>query len=142
MVIPGHSCYHKPMSKLPHLYFIGIAGVGTVWLADWALAQGWPVSGSELAASPTTERLIQAGAQIHYGADPAKIPTDITEAIISAAITPSAPSYPELQELERRGVSVVKRAQYVGRLTRTFKTIAVAGTHGKSTTTAMIGWIL
>lgn len=125
-----------------HLYFIGIGGVGMVWLADWALRQGWQVSGSDLSKSPNTIRLEAAGAKIHYIPDPDQIPKDITEAIITSAITPSAPAYCELLELQRRAIPITKRAVWTGKLTRTHKTIAVAGTHGKTTTTAMIGWIL
>src|SRR5690606_26142360 len=59
-----------------------------------------------------------------------------------SAITPSSLSYPELQEVQRRKLPVSKRAQWTGKITRSHRTIAVSGTHGKSTTTAMVGWIL
>jgi UDP-N-acetylmuramate--alanine ligase len=133
--------YYKSMSQ-PHLYLIGIGGVGMVWIADYALSQGWQVSGTDLTDSPQIQRLQQAGAHIHLGADPAQIPSDITEVIITAAITESSPHYPELQEIHRRNILVQKRAQWIGALTKQKYTIAVCGSHGKTSTTAMIGWIL
>ena len=126
----------------PHLYLIGIGGVGMLWIADLALSRGWQVSGSDLVSSPGTQRLQAAGATIHYGVDPTAIPADVTEAVINSAITPSSPSYPELAELERRKIPYVKRAVWLGKITRQMTTIAVCGAHGKTTTTAMIGWIL
>lgn len=130
------------MNNQPHIYCIGIGGVGMVWIADYCLKQGWKVSGSDINESAATRRLQAAGAQIHYGCDPAAIPDDVTEVVVNSAITESSPSYPELQEVQGRKLPVQKRAVWVGKLTRKYHTIAVAGTHGKTTTTAMIGWIL
>ncbi|MBU6389007.1 UDP-N-acetylmuramate--L-alanine ligase [Patescibacteria group bacterium] len=127
---------------MKHLYLIGVGGVGMAWVADYALRQGWRVSGSDITETALTRRLQGAGAQIYYGSDPTRIPADITEVVINSAITPSSPSYPEVAEAERRGLKIEKRAEWVGKITRQKFTIAVAGTHGKTTTTAMIGWIL
>lgn len=125
-----------------HLYLLGIAGAGMVWIADYAIANGWKVSGSELVESATTKRLREAGATIHIGCAPEAIPADITEAIMTSAVTVGSPSYPEFEALQKRDIPVLKRAEWIGKLTRQKFTIAVAGTHGKTTTTAMIGWIL
>ncbi len=125
-----------------HIYLIGIGGVGTVWIADYCLKQGWQVSGSDVSESADTLRLRALGANIHIGVDPAAIPTDVTEAVMTSATTPSAPSYPEYEELTKRGIKVLKRAQWIGKLTQRYTTISVCGAHGKTTTTAMIGWIL
>lgn len=113
-----------------------------VWIVDYAVAQGWRVSGSELVKTAITERLEERGVEIQYGTSPEFIPEDVTEAVITSAITPSSPSYPILQELEKRKILVMKRAAWIGKITRQKYTIAVAGTHGKTTTTAMVGWIL
>ncbi|MEZ0287132.1 MAG: UDP-N-acetylmuramate--L-alanine ligase [Candidatus Paceibacterota bacterium] len=125
-----------------HLYIIGIGGVGTIWIADYALKQGWKVSGSDVQETAEVTRLREAGADIHIGSNPAAIPVDVTEGVMTSAATPTSPSYPEFEELVRRGVPVVKRAQWIGKLTRQYHTISVCGAHGKTTTTAMIGWIL
>lgn len=125
-----------------HLYLIGIGGVGMVWIADYALNQGWKVSGSDVTESAELDRLRKAGARIHVGVDPAAIPAEVTEAVMTAAATPRSPSYPEYQALVARGVPIQKRAQWIGKLTRRYRTIGVCGAHGKTTTTAMIGWIL
>jgi UDP-N-acetylmuramate--alanine ligase len=130
------------MSAVPHLYLIGVGGVGMIWIADYALAQGWQVSGSDIALSPEISRLQAKGANIHIGSNPDEIPDSVTEVVYTAAATPSSPSYPEFQELEQRGLLMSKRAQWIGKLTKQRVTIAVAGAHGKTTTTAMIGWIL
>ena len=129
-------------SRNLHWYFIGIGGVGTVWLADWALSKGIKVSGSDSQETAVTLGLLARGAVIHYGAQPGLLPADITLVIINSAITESSPSYPELEEARRRALPIKKRAEVVGDITRQMKTIAVAGSHGKSTTTAMLGWIL
>jgi UDP-N-acetylmuramate--alanine ligase len=126
-----------------HLYLIGIGGVGMLWIADYALKQGWKVSGSDVTDSTEIRRLQEAGATIHVGkGDPSMVPADVTEGIMTAAITSHSPSFPEYEELLKRGVPVVKRAQWIGKLTKKYKTISVAGAHGKTTTTAMVGWIL
>lgn len=113
-----------------------------LWIADYALAQGWKVSGSDLADGPALERLRQKGALIHIGVDASAIPADVTEAVITSAITESAPHFPEYEEIVRRKLPVVKRALWIGKITKRYYTIAVCGSHGKTTTTALIGWIL
>lgn len=113
-----------------------------VWIADFALSRGWKVSGSDLTESENTLRLSKAGANIHIGVDPGLVPDDVTEAIITSAITPIAPHFSEYQKLQELKVPIIKRAQWVGKLTKQMFTIAVAGAHGKTTTTGMIGWIL
>lgn len=125
-----------------HLYFLGIGGVGMVWIADYALKQGWQVSGTDLEPSAVIDRLKLAGADIHLGSDPAKIPEGITEVVMTSAITPSAPHYPEYLALQERKLPISKRAEWVGKLTKQMYTVAVAGSHGKTTVTAMLGWIL
>ena len=127
---------------MKHIYLIGIGGVGMLWIADFALAQGWQVSGTDVSDGPELARLRAAGANIHIGVDVQAIPADVTEVVITAAITPSSPHYPEFEALQQRGLPMVKRAVWIGRLTKRYTTIAVAGMHGKTTTTAMIGWIL
>jgi len=125
-----------------HIYLIGAGGVGMVWIADYALRMGWKVSGSDLGSSPNVIRLQAAGANIHVGVDAEAIPADVTEGVITAATTRSAPSYPEFLELQKRGLPIVKRSEWIGKLTRQKFTICIAGAHGKTTTTAMVGWIL
>jgi UDP-N-acetylmuramate--alanine ligase len=125
-----------------HLYLIGIGGVGMLWIADYGLARGWKVSGSDVTETDEIKRLREAGANIHIGVDPTAIPIDVTEAIVTAAATPKSPSYPEYQALVDRGIPLLKRAQWIGKLTKQYYTISVCGAHGKTTTTAMVGWIL
>jgi UDP-N-acetylmuramate--alanine ligase len=130
------------MHSPKHLYLIGAGGAGMLWIADYALAHGWTLSGTDLVESTGYKRLVAAGANLTTGTNPADLPDNITEAVITAAITPSAPHWEVYQELCRRGIPVVKRSEWVGALTKQYTTIAVAGTHGKTTTSALIGWIL
>jgi UDP-N-acetylmuramate--alanine ligase len=125
-----------------HVYLVGAGGVGMLWIADYALKMGWKLSGSDAADSAGVRRLQALGADIHIGTDPSAIPADVTEAVMTAAATPSSPSFPEVEELRRRGVPIVKRSEWIGKLTKGKFTICVAGAHGKTTTTAMLGWIL
>jgi UDP-N-acetylmuramate--alanine ligase len=127
---------------MQHLYLVGIGGVGMLWIADYALAQGWKLSGTDVIETDQVRRLRAAGATIHIGSDPSAIPEDITEAVITAAITETSPHFKELERLKELGVKLSKRAEWIGKLTRNYTTIAVAGAHGKTTTTGMIGWIL
>lgn len=128
-----------------HIHFIGIAGVGMSALAQAAQQQGAKVSGSDPHAhsdvNPAITRLLQGGARIFDFHSAENLGPDVDLVVASAAI----PEYnPELQEAQRRGVPVLSRAAFLGQLMKAHKgpTIAVAGTHGKTTTTAMIGVML
>ncbi len=129
-------------TQKPHIYLVGAGGVGMVWIADYALQMGWDVSGSDASFSPNVARLQALGANIHIGSDPEKIPTTVTEAVMTAAATPNSPSFAEVETLRNRGISIVKRSEWIGKLTREKFTICISGAHGKTTTTAMVGWIL
>jgi UDP-N-acetylmuramate--alanine ligase len=130
------------MKPSEHYYFVGIGGVGMQWLADYALYCGAQVSGSDLVESSALTRLRNKGANIHSGENVQAIPHGVTVGVINSAITPSSPSYAEVVALRKRGIPVVKRAEVVGEMTRRMTTICIAGTHGKTSTTALLGWIL
>lgn len=124
---------------MPNVHFIGIGGAGLSAIATVLLEQGYTVSGSDAQAGPATERLQSLGATVFIGQRPQNIRPGLDTVIISSAI---APDNPELLEARRQGLPVVKRAGWLGQMMAGRTGIAVAGTHGKTTTTAMIAWTL
>ncbi len=121
------------------IHLIGVGGSGMRALAKMLLAQGAVVSGSDLAASGATERLADEGAEIHTSQRAENIPGDCDLVVYSAAIHEQNP---ELLAARQRGTEVLKYSQMLGRLMSQQTGIAVAGTHGKSTTTAMVAYVL
>ena len=120
-------------------YFLGIGGIGMSALACHYLRQGCKVAGYDRVSTPLTRKLESMGAQIHYTESPELLP----EGIDAVVYTPAVPStHAEWQEIRRRGLPVYKRAQVLGMLSRQYKTLAVAGTHGKTTTSAMLAYLM
>lgn len=120
----------------PHL--VGIGGAGMSGLARWFLARGRQVSGSDARASAATRALEAAGARIHLGHAASHV-ADPDLVIVSAAV---APDNSELAAALARGIPVCTHAQAIGTIVAAGRGIAVAGTHGKSTTTALVGYLL
>ncbi len=119
-------------------HFIGLGGISMSGLAQALLARGWQVSGSDLAESDALAHLRQLGARVFLGhAADNVIGADLV--IYSDAI---APDNPELLSARARGIPLVRRSSLLGQLAADLRTIAISGTHGKTTTTAMIAAIL
>lgn len=117
------------------VHLIGIAGAGMSALARWFLARGCAVMGSDVRPCPA---LAAAGAVVHVGhrAEHLAVPDLV---VVSAAV---GADNPELRAARARGLPVLTHAQVLGLLTRAHPTLAVAGTHGKTTTTALVGFLL
>ncbi len=130
------------MSSTPwagrRLHFVGVGGAGMSGLALVAKALGAEVTGSDRAESSYVERLRQAGLEPAIGHDAANVP-DGAEVVVSTAI---ADDNPELAAARERGTPVLHRGDLLGELTRLRRTIAVGGTHGKTTTASMAAHIL
>lgn len=127
------------MNNVKTVYFLGIGGIGMSALARYFKAQGCRVAGYDRTCSPLTQKLENEGIDIHYQDDPSLIPADLEFVVM----TPAIPSdLHELGVLRDRGAKIVKRAEVLGMLSRERKTLAVAGTHGKTTTTALVTHIL
>ena len=109
-------------------------------LAEIALARGSNVSGSDLSDSAKLRELRKLGAIIHIGHKPSNIPEGVELVVYTSAVNKS--DNPELLAARNRGLRTMRRADFLGELTSAMNTIAVAGTHGKTTTTAMIAHIL
>ena len=118
-----------------HLHFMGIGGVGMCGLAEISLAAGATVSGCDLAESERTQRLRELGIPVSVGHDPAHL-DGVHTLVFSAAVDPAEA---ELVRARDGRLAVVRRAEMLGELIRDRHGVAVAGTHGKTTTTALIG---
>lgn len=133
--------YVMPKSK-PHVYFVGIGGASLNGLAQVLLEQGYKVSGSDLTESAVTDKLRALGITVHIGQQAANITPDITEVTISSAVT-KGPGAVEVAAARKLNIPVHKRTIWWSRLMSKAKVaVAVAGTHGKTTTTAMVGLIM
>ena len=126
-----------PMELGP-IHFVGIGGIGMSGIAEVLMNLGYRVQGSDAKASKITERLVGLGAVIHEGQRAANI-SEAAVVVISSAIKPGNP---ELEEARRRGLPVVRRAEMLAELMRLRSNIAIAGTHGKTTTTTMVATLL
>jgi UDP-N-acetylmuramate--alanine ligase len=127
------------LSQLRCVHFVGIGGAGVSGLARIALQAGARVSGSDLVDNPALHALAAAGATTHVGHHSDHVPADCQLVVISAAIRKDNPEY---TEAERRGVRLVKYAEALGEFTHDHTNLCVAGTHGKTTTTAMLAQML
>lgn len=131
-----------PATKLPGdvgpIHFVGIGGIGMSGIAEVLLNQGYVVQGSDLKTSKITERLAGLGATIFTGQRAENL-DNAAVVVISSAIKPGNP---ELDEARRSGLPVVRRAEMLAELMRLKSNIAVAGTHGKTTTTTMMAELM
>src|SRR5579863_6383291 len=121
-----------------HLHFAGIGGIGMSGIAEVLLNLGYTISGSDLKLSPTTDRLAQLGATVYEGHD-AKNVAGAKALVVSSAVDESNP---EVQEARRLRIPVIPRGELLAELMRLKYGIAVAGSHGKTTTTSMVAAIL
>jgi UDP-N-acetylmuramate--alanine ligase len=121
-----------------HTHLIGIGGIGMSALAQVLAARGERLSGCDLHPSPLTAKLQRLGIRFSAGHDPAHL-AGASRVVVSDAIKPDNPEYRRAGAL---GLPRLRRSKVVGELMRERRGIAVAGTHGKTTTTAMIGFIL
>ncbi len=132
--------YQIDFEKPEKVHFIGIGGISMSGLAQILLSRGFGVSGSDWHKSPLTDRLEQEGAVIYEGQAAEHITPDIGVAVYTAAVHEDNPEY---REAVRLGVPLLSRAELLGELMRNYgRAAAVAGTHGKTTTTSMLAEIL
>lgn len=129
-------------TKLPGdvgaIHFVGIGGIGMSGIAEVLLNHGYTVQGSDLKSTKITERLAGMGAKIFEGQRAENL-ANAEVVVISSAIKPGNP---ELDEARLKGLPVVRRAEMLAELMRLKSNIAVAGTHGKTTTTTMVAALL
>ncbi len=123
---------------LRRIHFVGLGGVGMSGIAEILLDLGFEISGSDLRASETTRRLERLGASFHEGHE-ASYGKESDLVVISSAV---AQDNVEVVAARERGITVVRRAEMLAELMRLKYGIAIAGTHGKTTTTSLIGTML
>lgn len=126
------------LKKEDTIHFMGIGGVGMSGIAEVLLNKGYKVSGSDLNESKTTLRLSELGADIFYG----HCEKNVKNAQMVVVSTAIKEDNPELLEAKRRNLLILRRAQMLGELMRSYYGIAISGTHGKTTTTSLVSSIL
>lgn len=120
------------------VHFVGIGGIGMSGIAEIMLRVGYTVQGSDARASANTERLVALGARIFVGQDPKNL-EGASAVVYSTAIRPDNP---ELVEARARRLPLVRRAEMLAELMRLQFSVAVGGTHGKTTTTSLVAALL
>ncbi len=124
--------------RIKRVHFVGAGGIGMCGLAELLAGQGYDVSGSDLREGPTVERLRNLGIPVSIG-HAAQHVGDADVVVFSSAVRPTNP---ELVEAERRKIPVIPRAEMLAEVMRLKEGIAVAGSHGKTTTTSLIAHVL
>ncbi len=126
------------MRRIRRIHFVGIGGTGMCGIAEVLLNQGYDISGSDIRESPVTARLVAQGADVFIG-HLAENVAGASVIVVSSAIDPSNP---EIATAIENRIPVVRRAEMLAELMRFRHGIAVAGTHGKTTTTSLVATIL
>ena len=134
---PSGPIYIPEMRRIRRIHFIGIGGTGMCGIAEVLHNQHYEVSGSDMRVTSTTQRLVDTGITVNIG-HAAEHVQGVDVVVVSAAIPESNPEYTEAMRLR---IPVVPRAQMLAELMRFRHGVAVAGTHGKTTTTSMIAQV-
>lgn len=124
--------------KPQHVHFVGIGGIGMSGIAEVLLTLGYQVSGSDLKSTPITDRLARLGAEIHMGHRAENV-MGAKAIVVTSALDPSNP---EVAEARRLQIPVIPRGELLAELMRLKFGVAIAGSHGKTTTTSMVASIL
>ena len=127
------------MAETKRLHFIGVGGVGMSGIARVASDLGYIVSGSDMKKSRYTDQLEEAGVTVFIGHDAANVPVDCDVAVASTAIPETNP---EMVRAKEMGIPVWQRARMLAELGKGKKTLAAAGTHGKTTTSSMLATVV
>ncbi len=128
------------MAEYTHIYFIGIGGIGMSAIARYYNAKGFEVSGYDKTPSPLTHELESEGIKVHYEDDITYIPKDVEGTLV--VYTPAIPKdMGELVYVQENGYRVIKRSRMLGEISAGQRCMAVAGTHGKTTTSTLVSHI-
>ncbi|EOC7137886.1 UDP-N-acetylmuramate--L-alanine ligase [Escherichia coli] len=125
------------MRRVRHIHFVGIGGAGMGGIAEVLANEGYQISGSDLAPNPVTQQLMNLGATIYFNHRPENV-RDASVVVVSSAISADNP---EIVAAHEARIPVIRRAEMLAELMRFRHGIAIAGTHGKTTTTAMVSSI-
>jgi UDP-N-acetylmuramate--alanine ligase len=133
------------LDQYDNIYFLGIGGIGMSSLARWFMKKGLRVSGYDKTTTVLTKELEKEGMIVHYEDDVKFIPQDVIlkKDRTLVIFTPAIPKdHKEHAYLEEQGYTIMKRSQVLGLISKDYTTVAVAGTHGKTTTSSMVAHIL
>ena len=131
------------LEQYDSVYFLGIGGIGMSAIARWFKHKGMRVAGYDRTPTPLTHELIEEGMEIHFDDRIEFIPGYISKEKTLVVFTPAIPkNHREHAYLKDGGFTILKRSEVLGLLTKNYKTVAVAGTHGKTTTSSLIAHIL
>jgi UDP-N-acetylmuramate--alanine ligase len=133
------------LEKYHTIYFLGIGGIGMSALARWFMKSGLTVAGYDRTSTVLTDELRHEGMIIHFEDSVANIPQQVLDSKEQTLVifTPAIPKdHIEYNYLKDNGYTILKRSEVLGLITKSYRTIAVAGTHGKTTTSSMIAHIL
>jgi UDP-N-acetylmuramate--alanine ligase len=122
------------------IHFIGVGGIGASALARYYLSEGYSVSGSDLMTSDITDALKRSGVDMHIGGECGELISNDLEKVVYSVAIPAENS--ELRRARDLNIRILSYAEALGELTKKYFTLAVSGTHGKSTTTSMLALIL
>ncbi len=125
------------LNNVKKVHLIGIGGIGMFGIADFLIAQGYKVSGSDIHRSKLTDELKSRGAEIFIGHKKENISDDVNLVVYSSAVKKDNPEY-----IAASKIKLIRRAEMLGEIVNPRKLISVSGTHGKTTVSAMISFIL
>lgn len=128
------------MAEYRNIYFIGIGGIGMSAIARYYNAKGFKVSGYDKTPSPLTHALEAEGIEVHYEDNPAYVPAEVESTLV--VYTPAVPkTMGELVYVQEKGYRVIKRSRMLGEIAEGQRCMAVAGTHGKTTTSTLLSHV-
>ena len=133
------------LEQFRYIYFLGIGGIGMSALARWFKAKGFAVWGYDRTSTPLTEALAEEGILIHFEDNVQLIPAEVLQNLAETLVilTPAVPpEHTQLQYFRGHHYIIRKRSEVLGLITRSSYTVAVAGTHGKTTTSSMVAHLL
>ncbi len=131
------------IGQYDNVYFLGIGGIGMSALARWFRAAGLRVAGYDKTPTPLTHELMEEAIEVHFEDRIELLPGNLSVEKTLVILTPAIPAdHKEWAYLREQGFTIMKRSEVLGLLTRNYRTFAVAGTHGKTTTSSLLAHLL